>query len=72
MAKDKGTKLIANNKKAFHDFFFKLTLKAKVTKAKINKLGYIKLKISSSNKTINKIRDKLCKSKQYIQTTYPI
>ena len=55
-----------------NDFFFKLTLKAKVTKAKINKLGYIKLKISSSNKTINKIRDKLCKSKQYIQTMYPI
>ena len=53
-------------------FFFNLTLKAKATKAKINKLGYIKLKISSPNKTISKMKDKLYKGRQYIQTTYPI
>ena len=68
----KRKRLNVNIGNVFFFFFFNLTLKAKATKAKINKLGYIKLKISSPNKTISKMKDKLCKGRQYIQTTYPI
>ena len=55
------------------DNFLALTLKAKATKAKINKWDYIKLKsFCSAKKTINKIKRQPMNEGKYLKIIYLI
>ena len=56
---------------ALGDDFWDLTPKAKVTKAKINKWDYIKLK-SSAQQIINKMKSNQLTGRKYLQIMYLI